>query len=391
MELLQEAQALQKRLVGWRRALHQHAEVGLDLPWTAAFVEARLEELCVPHRRLTGSGVVAWLGRGEQTLLLRADMDALPGQESSGLSFACGTGATHACGHDIHTTMLLGAATLLRSHEGILRCRTVLMFQPGEECMTGAQQMVDAGLLEEFTPACALAMHVNVTDVPPGHIWIKQGAFMAASDLFKVTVEGRRGHGAHPHNAVSPIYAAIQIINAFTDLSRYEVAPMTPSILTVCSLHAGEAGNVIPDSCIFRGTLRTLDAGVRDQVVGRMRVIVEDVARAYRCSARLEFQTGIPPTVNDPKVSAWVREELEALLGVERVASPVMPSLGSEDFAVISSRVPSCYMSVGIPRVAGCTVPLHSEKIIFDEEYIHLGPAAFAALALTYPAGYSAL
>lgn len=383
-EILSEAQALNGQLIEWRRALHTVAETGTCLPRTAAFVESVLDELGIEHERLTDCGIVARIGSGERSILLRADMDALPGTERSGLPFAAEAGAVHACGHDIHTTMLLGAAKMLKAREQELGGCVVLMFQPGEETMTGAQEMVDAGILERFAPECAFAMHVNVADAPHGHIWIKKGAFCAASDLFEVEVFGKSGHGAHPHNAVNPIYPALSMISAFSEVSRYEIAPMVPNILTVCAIEAGNAGNVIPASCRFRGSLRTLDTAARNHVIGRLREITADMARAGRCEAEFRLISSIPVTENNEPLSQWALSQLRELLGEERTNHPHMPSMGSEDFSVISSRIPGCYMSVGIHRAAGCNVHLHNESIVFQEECFYVGSAAFAALARNY-------
>lgn len=386
-DYLKEALLLENQIVSWRRNIHQNAEAGCELPKTAAYVENILDSLGIPHRRFFGTGIAAWIGEGERTVLLRADMDALPGDEASGLSFACSTGAVHACGHDIHTSMLLGAAKLLKTHCGELQGRVVMMFQPGEECLSGALGMVRDGLLDYFQPQLALAMHVNVEDVPSGQVWIKQGVFNAASDVFEVTVVGRRGHGAHPQNAVNPIYTALHIITAFTEISRYEVAPMQPNILTVCAIEAGDVGNVIPDRCVFRGSLRTLNESVRSQVLKRLKESAESIACAQRCEVEFSVLGDTPCAENRTDVSSWVKEQLIALLGESRVQTPAMASMGSEDFAQISTRVPACYMSIGIPRVAGCTVPLHNSSIVFDENNFYLGSAVFAHLAESYVNG----
>ncbi len=383
---LKEAKALEGQIVAWRRVIHRNAEIGCNLPMTAAYVERALDEMGVEHCRLFGCGVVAWIGEGSRTILLRADMDALPGNEASGLDFACRTGAIHACGHDIHTSMLLGAARLLQAHRDTLRGRIVLMFQPGEENLRGALGMVQDGLLERFKPQLALAMHVNV-DVPGGQVWIKQGTFNAAADIFEVTVTGRCGHGAHPQNAINPIYAAIRIISAFTEISRYEIAPIQPNILCVCAIEAGDAGNVIPESCRFRGSLRTLDSHVREQIIGRLRQTAELIACAQRCTAAFSLLGSTPCASNHPDVSAWVRDNLTEMLGADHVQTPVMASMGSEDFSQISSRVPACYMSIGMPRMNGCTVPLHNAAIAFQEQYFYLGSAVFAQLAASYVNG----
>ena len=382
--LIDEAYKLEPEIIKWRRWIHQHAEVEMELPKTSGYVESILDEIKIPHDRWAGSGVVGTIGQGERVILLRADMDALPQSELSDLPYASKTVAMHACGHDMHTAMLLGAAKLLKKKEGHLCGKVVLMFQPGEECMLGAKAMIDEGLLSEYKPECAFAMHVNVGNVPAGEIWIKQSTFMAASDNLKVVVKGKNGHGAHPHNAVNPIYAAIRIIDAFTDISRYETSPMIPNILTVCNVESGKAANVIPDCCTFRGTLRTLDKGVRQRILKRLEDAAKSIALAYGCKAEITIIASVPCTTNDARVSSWAEERLVQLLGKEHVSSPIMPSMGSEDFAYISQLIPSCYMSIGTGRKENGRYPLHNMNIIFDEGQMYLGAAAFAALAIDY-------
>lgn len=389
--LIDEAYKLEPEIIKWRRWIHQHAEVGMELPDTASYVEAVLDEIQIPHTRWAGSGVVGIIGQGERSVLLRADMDALPEFELSDLPYASKTQAMHACGHDMHIAMLLGAAKLLKKREGQLCGRTVLMFQPGEECMLGAKAMIDEGLISKYKPECAFTMHVNVADVPAGDIWIKQSTFMAASDNLKIAVKGRGGHGAHPHNAVNPIYAAIRIIDAFTDISRYETSTMIPNILTICNIESGKAANVIPDFCTFKGTLRTLDKGVRERILKRLEDAAEGIAAAYNCTADFSIISSVPCTTNNAKVSSWAEERLIRLLGRAHVNSPIMPSMGSEDFAYISELVPSCYMSIGTERKENGRYPLHNNNIIFDEGQMHLGSAAFATLVIDYFNGNKAL
>ena len=384
MDFLLQATELKGTIVSWRRTIHKNPEKGDFLPKTSTLVEDTLEKLGIEHCRITQSGIAAWLGKGEKTVLVRADMDALPGNENSGLPFAATNGCVHACGHDIHTASLLGAAAMLKRVESSLKGRVVFMFQPGEETMTGAADMVKNGILERFHPNLAIAMHVNVGEVPSGEIWIKKGAFNAGSDIFEVTVNGKGGHGAFPHNAVNPIYAMTRMITAFTEISRYEVSALEPNILTVCAVEGGNAGNVIPKSCTFRGSLRTFSTDVRDYIVGRLSETVSDIAYAHRCTAEFKVSASTPPLVNPPEIAEWAKTRLAKLIGEERVKTPFLQSMGSEDFSQIASRVPSCYISVGISRVPGCTVPLHNENIVFDEKYIHLGAAAFAQLAYSY-------
>ena len=386
-DFVSQAEALQSEIVAWRRHIHENAEIGNVLPNTAAYVGSVLKSLNIPFCHITKSGIAATIGHGERTILLRADMDALPGREGSGLPFASTNGAVHSCGHDIHTAMLLGTAKLLKQIEDQLAGRVVLMFQPGEECMTGALDMIEHGLLDRFSPQLALAMHVNVGDVPPGSVWIKQGTFNAASDIFEVKVSGKGGHGAHPQNAINPISAMLPIMTAFEEISRYEIAPLQPNVLTVCAIEAGSAGNVIPQSGVFRGTLRTLDEKARETILRRLEETSGEIARAYRCTSEFRLLSGTPVLENRKDISDWAEAKLVELLGRERVKTPVIPSMGSEDFSQIASRVPSCYMSIGIPRAPGCTVPLHNENIVFEETNLFLGTAVFAHLAYSFTNG----
>lgn len=387
IDFLQEALAMREQTVAWRRHIHANAELGEHLPKTSAYVEEVLDSLAVPHERLTECGIAAWVGREEDgpTVLIRADMDALPGNETSGLPFACHDGTVHACGHDIHTASLLSAAAMLKRHESELKGRVVFMFQPAEETMTGALNLVKAGILEKFRPSLALGMHVNVSEVPGGQIFVKSGAFNASSDVYEVRIAGKGGHGAYPQNAVNPISAMLPMINAFTDISRNEVAALEPNVLTVCAIEAGKAGNVIPEKAVFRGSLRTFSISVRDRIVARMRETAETIARAYRCEAELILLGGTPPLANPPETARWAAGLLENMLGAGKIQTPVLRSMGSEDFAQISTRVPdSCYLSVGMPRIPGCDVGLHNPAIVFTEENIPLGGAAFATLAFGY-------
>lgn len=385
-KLYQEALDIFPKLIGWRRQIHQYAEIGRNLPKTVQTVCDALSEIGIDAHVNIGSGVVAVIGQeGDRRILLRADMDALPMQEESGLPFAAAGNAAHTCGHDMHTAMLLGAAALLKEHESELAGCAVLMFQSDEEGLTGAWNMIEAGVLEP-PPDYAVAMHVDPIGASTGQVILKHGALMASCDRFTVTVTGKGGHGAYPDRAVNPIMAANHMVGALTDLGCYEISAMLPSALTVCFFNAGETHNVIPSFCRFGGTLRMLDEEKRAETLKRMKQIVGDIASAYRCKSVFAVESSVPMVRNDDDLVDELYTVLKDAFGEEHILSPrTLTSLGSEDFAHISQRIPSCYLSIGSsPAKCGRSYPLHHPDVVFDEDLIPLGAAVFAQIALYY-------
>ncbi|MDL2263445.1 M20 family metallopeptidase [Synergistaceae bacterium OttesenSCG-928-I11] len=381
--LLSEAQGLARRMTEWRRKIHRNPEVGRELPDTTELVRAVLTDLCIPWRAC-GGGTIAVIGRPDEgRVLLRADMDALPLEERSGLAFASENGASHSCGHDLHTAMLLGAAVLLKRREDDLAREVALVFQPDEEGLTGALSMIEDGLLTP-EPDCAFAMHVDPYSLDVGRLLIKRGTLMASCDRFTISVEGRGGHGAHPDKAISPIPAATAIVGAFSDLRGYEISPMSRSVLTIGFIHAGAAHNVIPSVCTFGGTLRMLDDGDREKILRRMEETAQNTARAYRCSASMELEGGAPALRNDDRLVDATYDALREAFGEARILPPrEAPSMGSEDFAHVTSRVPSCYMTIGCrPPGTAEPLPLHNPSAVFDEGVLPMGAAVFAIAAL---------
>lgn len=388
MNLYDEALLITDDIVSWRRYFHKNAEVGLHLPRTSSKVKDLLTALGVQHRNCGESGVIGTIGPGgARSILLRADMDALPMREESGLPFASEGKAAHTCGHDMHTSMLLGAAALLKRNEAKLSGRVILMFQPDEEGLSGSEAMIDDGLLKE-TPERAVAMHVTTSNAETGQILLRYDTIMASCDRFAVTIRGKGGHGSRPDNAVNPIYAATKVIDAFTDICRYEINPSSPSALTVCMFNAGDAPNVIPDECQFKGTLRTLDAQERKRTLERMKQMASGLAAAYRCEAALVIENSVPPVKNyNPfvdEIHHWLTEAFgsEHILPIGRSAS-----MGSEDFARISERIPSCYLSIGSSTVTQERYPTHHPKVVFDEGLLPLGAAVYAQTAISYLGG----
>lgn len=383
--ILQAANALQGELVRYRRQLHTIPGLGFDLKETLDFVSGELTKLGIEHAPCGKAGIAATI-RGPQegkVFLLRADMDALPVPEESGEAFAAQNGKMHACGHDLHTAMLLGAAKLLKDREDAI-CGTVkLMFQPAEEIFQGAEDMIAAGVLENPRVDAAMMAHVfSGMPIPNGVIAVLDGISNAAADVFTIRIQGKGCHGSMPNTGIDPLLAGAHMLIALQELHARELAMGDEAALTFGSFHAGSAANVIPDTAAMSGTLRTFSEELRAHVKRRMEGIITGVAKAFRTEAAIEYTSGCPVLVNDPELSASVTGYLRELVGAQAVM-PLkdMKTSGSEDFACISRKVPSLMLGIPASIPEGTPYPQHHPKVRFDESVLSLGAAAFAYAA----------
>lgn len=393
MDFLKEAKALEQELVENRRWLHSHAEVAFDLTETKTYVRAKLEQMGYSPTDCGRAGLVVTVGgkKPGKTFLLRADMDALPIPEESGEAFASENGAMHACGHDLHTAILLGAAKLLKDHEEEIPGTVKLMFQPAEEIFEGAKDMIAHGVLENPRPDAALMLHVTAAIPMPAGMFIvcAPGVSAPAADYFTIRVQGKGCHGSAPQNGIDALTAASHILIALQEIHARELAPSEEAVLTVGTFHGGTASNVIADSAELGGTIRTYDEKTRSYLKERMTVIAESVAGAYRAEAAVEFGSGCPTLVNDGDLAKQVRESLAGLLGQQMVlnASDLggMRGGGSEDFAYVSQQVPALMLALAAGEPAkGYTFPQHHPKVKFDESVLPIGAAAFAHAAVEW-------
>lgn len=366
-------------MAAWRRHLHTIPELELDCPETAAFVAARLREFGVDelHEGIARTGLVAIIeGRGPGPVTgLRADMDGLPITEVAGRPHGSRhEGRMHACGHDGHTTMLLGAARYLaetRNFSG----RVALIFQPAEENGGGAGVMVREGIMERFDIAQVYALH-NVPGLDLGTFYTTPGPIMAAVDTFHVHVQGQGGHGAMPHETRDPVMAAVGIAQAFqTIVSRNHYA-LNDLVISVTQIHAGTVDNVIPDTAYLNGTVRSFDSGVQKMVMERMEQIVAGQAASYGVEARLEYEVGYPATVNDPERAAFAAQVAREIAGETRVIAEAGREMGAEDFAYMLQARPGAYLFVGQGPGAG----LHHPEYDFNDEVAPYGASFFARL-----------
>jgi hippurate hydrolase len=377
--------------VDLRRRLHRHPEIGLHLPRTLETVLAELADL--PVEVTTGASTTSAVGvlRGARpgpTHLLRADMDGLPVHEDTGLPFASEVpGAMHACGHDLHVAMLLGAARLLAERRDELAGQVVLMLQPGEEGFHGARYMLEEGLLGAVPGAPvtgAFALHVFANQ-PTGTVSVRPGPMMAAADQWRVTVRGRGGHASMPHAAADPVPVAAEIVLALQSMVTRRVDVFDPAVVTVAHLTAGSTDNVIPDTAFLEGTIRTLSAARRADVVAGVRRVATHVAAAHDMTVDFEHREGYPVTVNDAGVVARVREVAAGLLGADRSLLASVPLMGAEDFAYVLQQVPGAMAFLGAcpPGQDPATGPgNHSNLVVFDEDALPAGVALYAAMAL---------
>lgn len=392
--LLADAAGLLPDAVKLRRHLHRNPELGLILETTRQSVLESLDDLGLEirqHHSTSGLAAIIDGGHDGPTVLLRADMDALPLHEDADIEFRSNRhGSMHACGHDLHTAMLAGAARLLHARRGDIHGRVLLMFQPGEEGHHGARFMLDEGLLDNVgTVTRAFALHVS-TAANTGMVATRAGSIMASSDVLEITVKGRGGHASAPHYALDPIPVACEIVQALQMMITRRIDVFDPSVVTVSQITAGTTNNVIPPTATLIGTIRAVSERTRMQVHDGIRRVSEGIAAAHGCEVEVDIVNGFPVTVNDDHVSAEVIALTSRLLGDKRVVQMADPVMGSEDFSYVLQRVPGAMAFLGAtpPGVSPLTAaPNHSNLVRFDEDAMPTGMALYAAYALEQLAG----
>lgn len=393
LSLLEEAKGNQEELVNLRRRIHKNPETGFDLPHTLTIVEEELIKLGYKPERCGKSGLVATVGNPSgNCFLLRADMDALPILEETDLAFKSQNGKMHACGHDLHTTMLLGAARLLKAHEAELTGIVKLIFQPAEEIMLGASDMIENGCLENPKVDAGMMMHVMpALPLDDGMILISpEGKTLSSCDWFEITVTGKGGHGSTPHTTIDPIIAASNIHLALNEIQAREVATDDFMSLTVGEFHAGTTSNVIPEKAELKGTLRTYSDDTRVHVKERMMVIGESIGQAYRCQVEVKFLAGCPTLENDSDLVDLANRVLPTYIGESKlVPSAALSSggvqMGSEDFAYFSKKIPTVMSLIAAAdsRLSPA-YPVHHPSLVLNEEIIPYGSTTYASVAMEW-------
>lgn len=394
--ILKSAESIQSEIEKIRRTIHQYPETGFDIPKTKAFVKSELEKMGYSPIDMGKAGIVALAGgkKKGKTILLRADMDALPLNEEADVEYkSCIPGKMHGCGHDMHTAMLLGAAKLLKEHEDEI-CGTVkLEFQPAEEIFQGSPDMIAAGLLEAPHVDAALMIHVTAgMPLPTGTFMVSGGGISSTScEQYHIKIKGKGGHGSTPHEAIDPITAAAHIHIALQEINSRELEGGKFGVFTTCRFEAGKTSNVIPDTADMWGTIRTIDPEnkVGEFIKTRMKQITEGIASAMRCESEIEFYDYCPCMVTDNALSADILKYMQKLFGASAIDLAVISGGkaggGSEDFAFVSHLVPtvSMFLTAGSSG-DGYLYGQHHPKVRFDDSVLYKGSAAFTYAALSW-------
>lgn len=383
MNYYERALELKDETIANRRHIHKNAETGLDLPKTKAYVMKKLTEYGLEPKDC-GYGVTATLGKGGKVLLLRADMDALPMPEESGEEFACPTGKeAHTCGHDFHAAMLLTAAKMLKEKEDTLEGTIKFMFQPAEETFEGSKNMIENGILENPPVDAALAYHVSPGKMPIGlFMYNDKDTMMYSVDGFKITIHGKGSHGAYPHVGVDPINIGVHIHLALQELIARESDPTHSCVLTIGQFAGGTAANIIPETAVLQGTIRTNKPEARELLVRRMKEVAEKTAAVYNGTVDIEMISEVPPLICNPKLTDEVVGYMQELGIPGLTPYPGISASASEDFAVIAEKIPSTfmYLSAGYLDERG-QYPAHHPKAQFNEDVCPIGAACLAHCA----------
>ncbi|MER5184529.1 M20 family metallopeptidase [Streptomyces sp. NPDC002896] len=390
MSVLADAEELRADLVALRRELHREPELGLQLPRTQEKVLAALDGLPLEielGKNLSSVTAVLRGGRPGGAVLLRGDMDALPVQEDSGVDYASRVaGRMHACGHDLHTAGLVGAARLLTERRESLHGDVVFMFQPGEEGHNGAGMMIDEGVLEAAGKPldAAFAIHVSANRVPQGLVVSRPGTVMTAADVLRVTVRGRGGHGSSPHSALDPVPAACEMVTAMHSWTTRTFDIFDPVVVSVGSFHAGTQHNVIPETATFEATVRSYSDENHNRLAEGLPRLVHSIAAAHGLDADVDYQVLYPVTVNDPQETGFALETARDLVGDDQVWVSPQPASGSEDFSLVLQQVPGAMLLLGAAP-QGCdpaAAPMnHSPQAVFDDAVLPRQAALLTELA----------
>ncbi|WP_395824432.1 M20 aminoacylase family protein [Collimonas sp.] len=393
MNLIDPIIGFQAELQAIRRDLHAHPELSYEEQRTSDLVARKLTEWQIPVLRGLGvTGVVGIVknGSSDRAIGLRADMDALPMQELNTFAHASQhQGKMHACGHDGHTAMLLGAAHYLARHRNF-DGTVYLIFQPAEEGGRGAQRMIDDGLFEKCPMEAVFGMH-NWPGAAAGSFGVKPGPMMASSNEFEVIVKGKGAHAAQPHKGIDPVMVAVQIAQSWQTIVSRNLNPNDPAVLSVTQIHSGSATNVIPDEATLIGTVRTFSTAVLDNIEARMRAIARHTAAAFKAEVDFRFHRNYPPLINHAKETAFAVSVLESMVGAENVNSQVEPTMGAEDFAFMLENKPGCYVFIGNGegdhRTSGhglgpCN--LHNASYDFNDDLLPIGASYWVNLAESY-------
>lgn len=379
-DFIKQANEMKEQLINTRRYIHENAEVGYDTVKTSNHIKEKLQEMGIDFRELKETGIIADIGSGEKTILLRADVDALPMYEVNDLPFKSEIKSSHCCGHDLHATMLLGAAKILKGMEDKLEGTIRLMFQPDEEGGNGAKIMVENGALDDREIHAALAIHVDARS-PLGTLEYGYGQTFASNDSFEIIIKGRGGHGARPYETIDPINVAMHIYNGLNSIISREVDPFNHILFSVTSIEAESTFNIIPDGAKIKGTLRTYDEEERRHILERFEKITTGIAESFLAEAKFNVVKSLPALITSKDFTDKILEFSNNLKEEIRINDEPVVKRGSEDFSYITEKIKNngyLFIGAGKDRQEGYEWGQHNSKVIFNEDVLPIG-AVFLA------------
>ena len=375
-----QAEQIHEELIKWRRKIHKNPELGFKEYETAKFIAKKLKEFGIEHKRVCETGIVGLIegAKPGKTLAIRADIDALDLTEENDVSYkSTNEGVMHACGHDAHTTILLGTAKILAQYQDKFKGNIKLIFQPAEEGPGGAKPMIEAGVLKNPDVDYIIGLHVN-PNLKSGRVGLKEGRMQAAPDYFKIKTLGKGGHGARPQETVDPIVIGSQIVSGIQQLKSREIDTLKPLVISIGSFHSGEAFNAIPSEAVLTGTVRSFDNELRKKIKKRMEEIVQNITKAYQADYKFEYSFEYPPLYNNKELNDLMSQVVIENLGEETLYEIPEPSMGGEDFAYFTQEIPGLYMRLGTRNEKKGTVnPLHSANFNLDEDILTQGVKLF--------------
>ncbi len=390
MDILQLTKNVEEDMIRWRRDLHRIPELGLELPKTSAYVQGVLDELGIEYKTLVNGNAIVGLIHGGQegpVMALRADMDALPIREETGLEFASDNGKMHACGHDGHTAMLLGATKVLQENRNLIKGKVKLLFQPGEEYPGGALPMIEEGAMEDPKVDAVMGIHNGhiFPEIPKGMVGIKYGPMMASMDRILLKIKGKGAHGAYPHDSIDPISMSFQIGTALQTLVSRETKPVDPVVLSICRIEGGFNQNIIPGMVEMEGTVRTLNRETRSRIARRIEELSKGIAQSMRGDAELTYDFKYPPLINDEEFTRFFRDIAVKVVGEEKIFEMKEPVMGGEDMAYFLEKAPGTFIFLNNPKeIDGAIYPHHNSKFDIDESYFKVGAALFVQTVFDY-------
>lgn len=390
INVLSEIKKVESDIIKWRRDLHQIPELNLELPRTVKYVSERLDEMGIEyHTLINGNAIVALIkgGREGNTIAIRADMDALPIAEETGLPYASTNGCMHACGHDGHTAILLGAAKVLNDNKKELKGNVKLLFQPGEEYPGGALPMIEEGCLENPKVDAIIGLHEGKIskDVGKGNIGVSYGPMMASMDRIFIKIKGKGSHGAYPEESVDPISTAAEVISALQRVVSREIKAVDPAVLSITRIEGGFNQNIIPDDVELEGTVRTFNNETRQFIARRINEITKGITEAMRADCEVQYDFKYPPLINSEEFTKFFVESVKNIIPEEEIYEMKDPVMGGEDMAYFLEKVPGTFFFLSNPgEIDGVSYPHHNSKFDIDESFLYKGSALFIQTVIDY-------